>query len=110
MTDIKIQEQEIATTIIHQLGKHFTTMTGAKNFLYGTSEKTGNVFISFQFPLCKEANRCNIELTPDDTYHMRFGKYTAKTLDYKVTYELEGVYADMLQDVFTTYTGLDTYL
>ena len=103
------ESRQIAETILQQLGgNNFTFMTGAKNFLYGVSEKTSNAFISFQFPMCRRVNRCHVELMPDDTYYVRFGKYNGRTLDYTIGCEFEGVYADMLQDVFTSHTGLET--
>lgn len=100
-------EKTIAGTIWQQLGgKWFTVATGSKNFI-----DTGN---GLRFSLARNktsANRC--EITYDagkDLYRVRFYRQTVsktafevKTKDMKV---YEDVYCDMLQEIFTSYTGL----
>lgn len=107
----------IATTILNQLGGNkFKVMTGSKNFFYeGGTEKNQNV--SLRMDLTKNianVNRLQITLEADDTYTMYFYKLTINrtTFDHKITNEVkhEGVYADMLQKLFTETTGLYTYL
>lgn len=106
----KAVEKATAVTILKQLGGNkFICCTGAKNFLFGKSEKSGNVFLSFQFPR-RNINRCRVELMADDTYKMTFGYYNGKDYSYKVEREICGLYFDQLQEIFTEVTGLDTHL
>lgn len=107
---------EIANTILEQLGGNkFIAMTGSKNFV-----ADGNTLRMTLTRNISKANRLHITLNADDTYTMRFFKYTAprfnsKTLvftdekvkDIKV---VEGVYCDMLRDIFERTTGLYTSL
>jgi hypothetical protein len=98
---------EIANTIMQQLGgRRFITMTGANGFSYNVSLKN-NVFIAFKVPNRSGANFVTIELTPDDVYTMKFVRIHGGNT--KTIAEVEGVYADMLQDVFTQNTGLATH-
>lgn len=106
----------IANTILEQLGGNkFIAMTGAKHLLgleNGLRMTIGkNV---------SKANKLEIILNADDTYTMRFYKYTAPRLNKK-TFEftdekvqeirtIENVYWDMLQDLFTETTGMYTHL
>ena len=106
----------VANTIYQQLGAgRFTAMTGAKNFVYDNN--------SLRMTLPKnmsKANRLTITLNWDDTYTMRFWKYTAgrlnkKTFEWipeKITEikEINGVYCDMLQEILTETTGMYTRL
>ena len=106
----------VADTILEQLGGHkFVVMTGSSHFV---SDKN-----TLRMKLAKnksKANKLDITLNWDDTYTMRFYKYTAprlnkKTFEYVdekvVEVELfEGVYADMLQELFTQVTGMYTRL
>lgn len=100
--------QEIANTILQQLGGNkFKVMTGAHNFLYGT-DKSGNPFLQFKIKGCRRVSWCKITLTPQDLYDMEFSKLY--NLDVKTVDKKEGLYCDMLQDIFTSVTGLDTHL
>lgn len=106
----------VANIIYNQLGGNkFTVMTGSKNFL-----EDGN---TLRMALAKNASKTNrlwITLEADDTYTMRFFRYTAprystKTYtfsDEKITEvrTIKGVYCDMLQELFTEVTGLYTRL
>lgn len=103
---------QIQTEILLQQlgGNKFIAMTGAKNLFFdnGTllmtlSQNEGNV------------NRLRISLNNNnDTYTMEFFKITInrKTFEAKVSNikKAEGIYADMLQDIFTKTTGLLTHL
>lgn len=96
----------IANTIIEQLGgRAFIAMTGANTFVYG--EEFGSTFLKFQFPKAQNGvNRCHICLDPDDTYtvifHRKHGKYTT------LVDQTDGIYCDMLAEIFTDVTGLAT--
>ena len=106
----------VPNTILQQLGGNkFIVMTGSKNFL-------GDGY-TLRMHLAKnmsKANRLEITLDADDTYTMRFYKYTAGRLNKKTfsftedkvseIYTLSGVYCDMLQQVFTQVTGMYTRL
>lgn len=99
---------EIAKTILKQLGGNkFTVMTGAKNYV---AHKDA---LSFRLPgngklNGKTVNYVKITLTPLDLYDVEFGYI--RGMNYKVLKTVEGIYFDMLQDVFTRNTGLDTHL
>ena len=105
----------VPSIILEQLGgQKFIAMTGCKNFV-GDRNK-----LRMTIPKnMSKANRLDITLV-NDLYNMRFYKYTAprlnkKTFEYVdekiVEVELfEGVYADMLQELFTQVTGMYTRL
>lgn len=106
----------VADIILNQLGGNkFIVMTGSKNFV-----ADGNTLRMQLAKNASKANRLYITLDADDTYTMRFFKYTAprfnsKTCSFteaKVTEvkTVNGVYCDMLQDIFTNVTGLYTRL
>lgn len=103
-----------ADIILNQLGGgRFAAMTGSKNFI-----ADGNTLRMSLARNASKANRLYITLDADDTYTMRFFRYTAprfnsKTVSFteeKVTEvrEIKGVYCDMLQGLFTEVTGLYT--
>lgn len=100
----------IANTILQQLGGHgFTIMTGSRNYI--------NLGNGLQMSLARNktsANRLKIILDEDkDTYTMYFYRQTlTKYADIKVKEiaKYEGVYFDMLQQIFTDVTGLYTRL
>ena len=109
----------IANTILHQLGgNRFITFTGSKNFL-----DTGNGLRMSLARNGSKANRLEITLDWDDTYTMRFYRFTkgglrvdhkkgtAKFVDDKVT-EVKtytGIYCDQLEELFTETTKLYTH-
>ncbi len=100
---------EIATTILNQLGgKTFPMMTGAKDFILLKENE-----ISFKIGRnCYNINRVIIRLDPSDTYTMKFcrDRLSKKTFEFsrKIINEISDVYCDMLQSIFTQYTGLET--
>ena len=107
---------EIAKTILSQLGGNkFIAMTGSKNFI-----SDGNTLRMSLSRNKTAANRLYITLEGDDTYTMKFFKATGgrfkikpfEWIEYKETIvaEFEGIYCDMLQDMFTEVTGMDTHL
>ena len=107
---------KVAEIILEQLGGNkFIAMTGSKNFL-----SDGNKLRMTLAKNMSKANKLEITLDPDDTYTMRFYKYTAGRLNKK-TFEftedkvteiktVSGVYCNMLQEIFTQTTGMYTAL
>ena len=109
----------VADTILQQLGgQRFIAMTGSNHFV---SDKN-----TLRMHLAKnmsKANRLDITLEFDDTYTMRFYKYTPsrlvtnhKTQTCKFSEEkvaeiakFTGVYFDSLQEIFTQVTGMYTH-
>lgn len=98
----------VADTILQQLGgRRFILMTGAKNLLNHSKENA----LSFRIPGTMTHHKINyvkITLTPSDTYTMEFGRIYGTR--YTVIEIVEGVYCDMLTDIFTSKTGLETSL
>jgi hypothetical protein len=105
----RIFKEDVAGEILKQLGGNkFIVMTGAKNFYKGVDDQK-QPFIGFKIGKAKnQINYVKIILTGRDDYTMQFLSIRGSKL--KVVREVEGVYNDMLQDVFTTNTGLYTHL
>lgn len=106
----------VANTILEQLGGNkFLAMTGAKNLL-----ADGNTLRMTLPKNCSRANRLYITLDNDDTYTMHFFRFTPGKLNRKTfawvedkTEEvstIDGVFCDMLQNIFTDITGMRTHL
>lgn len=98
---------EVANTILAQLGGNkFRAMTGAHNFVGGSNN------LSFRIPgknFAKDSINCvRIELTPADDYTVEFLRIRGHK--FTVVSRSEGVYCDMLQEVFEHATGLRTRL
>lgn len=97
---------EVARTILAQLGGSlFIRMTGSKQFV-GSDR-------SLSFKVGKNPNRIThfrVTLDGDDTYTVESMRYNARRLEMNTISSLSGVYCDMLQDVFTSQTGLYTKL
>ncbi len=99
----------IAQTILQQIGgRCFVTMTGSRNFI--------NMGNGLRMSLAKNKTSANrLDITYDgglDLYNMRFYRktFSKKTFECK-TKDIagyEGVYCDMLEDIFTQVTGLYT--
>jgi len=102
--ETRTRNMAVARTILQQLGGNkFRTMTGAKNFI------AINNGISFQIPKAKNGINCiQIKLNGKDLYDLSFIKIHGT----KVTTisDDSDVYCDMLQDIFTQTTSLDTHL
>lgn len=79
-----------------------TSMIGAKNFVHSEADN----YISFKFMrgAANKANYIKITLTAADLYNVEFGKIHG--MDYKVISEYEGLYADMLFNLFQEETKL----
>lgn len=106
----------VAETILNQLGgNRFVAMTGAKKFF-----TNGNDMCCTIGRNASKANRLQIILDADDTYTMKFIKFTGERLNRKtLTYtpakvetikEINGVYCDQLEELFTDVTGMYTRL
>ena len=93
-----------AKEILNQLGgKKFIAMTGSKEFIDmgdGLKMKLTSNKLKAQY--------LYIQLLQSDTYKMTFAKIVK--MEWIVVSDTVGVYADMLQKVFTEKTGLDTTL
>jgi len=99
------QNLQIAQEIFRQLGgNRFAVMTGSKNFAFDGA--------ALQMQLAKNkstARYLKITLELDDTYTLTFSRMDRNYNVINVA-TFDHVYADMLQDVFTNYTGLYTSL
>ncbi len=108
----------IADIIYQQLGGgRFIAMTGCNSFIWDDRNNSLQMCIPRN---SSKANRLTITYKPDDTYNMRFWRYTScrwsskyakmypeKYTDIKV---FDGVYCDQLQELFTEVTGMYTRL
>lgn len=99
--------KQIASIIWSQLGANrFKAMTGAYNlFAIDTGKLPG---LQVDFKGSRKASRLRILLTPMDEYNMIF--YQKWQGEWKEVKKHEGIYCDMLQSLFTDFTGLDTHL
>jgi len=100
------ERKQIAAEILRQFGgRRFIAMTGAKNLM---SHGSG---LSFRLPsrfARQGINYVKVTLTPMDEYDIEFGKVWGTK--YRAITTHEGVYCDMLRDIFTDATGLDCTL
>ena len=99
-----------AQIILQQLGgRVFIAMTGSRNFFHSDN---GNTLTMHLARNKAQAKFLKITLEANDTYTVRFSKLTGKKFAQvdTVVKEYKGVYCDMLQDIFTTVTGLYTKL
>lgn len=105
-------DMTVANTILAQLGGNkFRVMTGAKNFI---GEENA---LSFSLPggggfTTDGINKVKVTLTAMDDYTVEFFRCRKQkgVMTFKSVAMVEGIYADVLQDVFTRYTGLRTSL
>lgn len=124
-----ITEQEVTKkgdykTIVEQIGGNkFLAMTGSKFQYYGHN-KLGYVYLMIKLTKNQsKAQYLKIQLNGLDLYDLTFSRIKktltplAKELGIKVydeevitVKEYKDVYADMLQDIFTSMTGLYTTL
>lgn len=104
-------DNEIAKTILLQLGgRRFVAMTGSRDFI--------NLGNGLRMSLGRNKTSANrLEIIYDggaDLYNVRFYRqsFSRKTFECKIkdikTYE--GVYFDMLEDIFTEVTGMYLHL
>lgn len=107
------EKMHVAKTIISQLGgNRFIAMTGSKNLVGLNTDEYP--FGGLRMGLAKNktaANILTITLNGMDTYDMVFTSVRiGKQLSIKVVHEANGVYDDMLTEIFKNVTGLDTHL
>lgn len=98
---------KVATTILEQLGGNkFIAMTGAKNL---SGDEDG-----LNFKIGRNNSKANCVRINykhgKDLYQVRFLKWDSKKCELVELKVYEDVYFDMLQDIFTEYTGLATSL
>lgn len=94
----------VAKEILNQLGgAKFIAMTGSKNFIGSEDALTMHLTKNKA-----NAKYLRIELNANDTYTMIFRKAANKNYEYHIAAKFEDVYGDMLQDIFTSTTGLYT--
>ena len=100
------ESKQTAKTILNQLGGNkFVAMTGAHNF---TFDDKGTLM--FRFKGCKNFKILKIRLNSLDTYDMTFIQL-GNAPKHKITRkEINGIYDDGLQQIFTQETGLYTHL
>jgi hypothetical protein len=96
---------EIAKTILDQMGgNRFAVMTGSKQFI---ALQNG---IKMKLTRNKaNAQYLTITLNAMDTYDMQFFSID-KNFNLKIKQNVEGIYNDQLQRIFTQVTGLYTRL
>ena len=96
----------VAEIILAQLGGNtFLAMTGAKHLTQLEDS------LMFRLPTLFSKDGINhviIRLDPSDTYSLTFGRI--RNFEYTAVSKVEGIYEDVLRDVFTRHTGLETSL
>lgn len=116
------EQIEIANTIINQMGGggKLRAMIGAKEIF------ARDAGVQFGFKLCKKMNKCIVELTDLDLYHVKFYKIphfnpncspaaldkyfkNLDTANIPVS-EFENVHADQLINIFESETRLELSL
>jgi len=101
----KTLTMDYANIILQQLGgRQFLVMTGSKNLVKDDSRKSLTMKLTTNKA---KAQYLTITLDASDTYSMEFVSVN-KNFERKVKASYEGVYNDMLQDIFTSVTGLYT--
>lgn len=92
-----------ATEILNQLGgNRFAVMTGSYNFI-----DMGNGLAMTLRRNKAGAKYFTVKLNGGDLYEIEFFSLD-KNLNKKVKYQLDNVYCDMLQNIFTEVTGFYT--
>ena len=99
-----------ADIICHQMGGQgrLKAMIGAHDFF---SDNNGQTLV-FKFRSCRKANYIKITLNSMDTYDLEFVKIPSLNAMMKknakpvTVHTAEGIYNDMLKDVFESFTGL----
>lgn len=99
MTD----RQAVAQTILEQMGgtRKLEAMVRARHFM----ALEGDGGLQFTFSGSKKANVCRIAYDAGrDLYTFELGKFS--NLTYTRTFIIEGVYWDLLAELFEKHTGL----
>lgn len=94
--------QTIAKTILAQFGgREFLLVTGSKNLVAtenGLHFKVGRNG--------KKVTHVRVTLDDNDTYTVEFCKWNGRKLEMNVISKHEGIYCDMLKDLFYDNTGM----
>ena len=113
---MRVHEIRIADEIATQMGasrgiQQIAAFTGASKFVAMRDDGDRRGGLSFSFPRTKNSNseigtvnRVKITLDANDTYTVEFGYVHG--LKYNEKFKMEGVYGDMLRDLWWNYTGL----
>ena len=105
------EAKQIAETALSQLGGNkFRVMTGAHDIFFDT-EKNGDIALILKFKGCTKFNclRVIYNFGPD-TYTIKLLKWSRAKMQVIAEKCHTGIYADMLQEIFTAETGLRTSL
>lgn len=103
-------DNQIAITILQQIGgRRFAMMTGSRDFI--------NLGNGLRMSLSRNKTSANrLEIIYDegaDLYNVRFYRQSINHKTFEVSTKdiekIEGVYCDMLEDIFTDVTGLYTH-
>ncbi len=103
MTFTTEEAKNVAATIASQLGGfgRLTAMTNAKQFMH---DNDGS--LAFKFSGSRKVNYVKITLNCMDTYDVEFGKIKKFNYVKDEQRSRDGVYGDMLVDLFEQATGL----
>ena len=95
-----INNNVVAEIILEQMGGYgrLKSMVNVKNL-----NCTDNS-LAFKFSGSRKINHVRVELKSDDTYKMEFLK--VGKIDWKTVKEYDGIYCDMLVEIFEDVTGL----
>jgi hypothetical protein len=97
-----MSDMTVANTILQQLGgRRFMVMTGSKHFVGSENSLSFKVGSND-----KRVTHVRVTLLPSDTYKVEALKI--RNLVVTVADEADGIYCDVLADVFTRMTGLYT--
>jgi len=103
----KQEHLQVASTIAQQMGGtgRLKAMVGAHNLVFLSDTRDGG--LAFDFKGSRKANKIRVELDRGaDLYNVKLYKYNHRTGEIKTVYEGEGIYFDMLIDIFEMHTGL----
>jgi hypothetical protein len=98
-----MSDMTVANEILRQLGgNRFKALVGAKNFVGGDNMLMFQVGTGAK----NKINKVRITLTPADLYNIEF--FYIRGVNVKIIAKHEGIYNDMLADIFTKETGFYT--
>jgi hypothetical protein len=106
MTETEIRNQEkanqVAKEILNQLGgnRKLSAMIAMHN-VYFSTDSLSQGFLQFDFKGCRIASKVRIFLEYNDTYTLKF--YSKSGIE---KHTIQGVYNDMLIEVFQNHTKL----
>lgn len=98
-------DMTVANTILEQLGgRRMLMMTGASQLVGGAAM----IMFKIGTGAKNKINKVRVTLDAFDTYTFEF--FYIRGVNVKTVAKHEGIYADMLQDIFTKETGFFTKL